>query len=47
MNNWGGNRSITIPKTYLNSTSTNTITFKNNSSSSSIGSWGVRNIKMK
>jgi len=46
-NNWGGNRSITIPKTYLNSTSINTITFKNNSSFSDANFWGVRNIKVK
>jgi hypothetical protein len=44
VNNWGGNRSITIPRTYLNGSSINTITFKNNSSSST---WGVRNIKVR
>jgi hypothetical protein len=46
-NNWGGNRSITIPRTYLNSASSNTVTFKNSSSSASADSWGVRSIKVK
>jgi hypothetical protein len=44
---WGGNRSITIPRSYLNSSSTNTITFKNSSVAQSADSWGVRNIKFK
>jgi hypothetical protein len=46
-NKWGGNRSITIPKTYLHSSSTNTVTFKISSNSSAVDSWGIRNIKVK
>jgi hypothetical protein len=46
-NKWGGNRSVIIPRTYLNSSSANTITFKNNISTSTTGSWGIRNVKVK
>jgi hypothetical protein len=44
---WGGNKTITIPKAYLSSSSTNVVTFKTNSSSPATDRWGVRNIKVK
>jgi hypothetical protein len=44
---WGGNKTITIPKAYLSSSSTNIVTFKTNSGSPTTDRWGVRNIKVK
>lgn len=44
---WGGNKTITIPKAYLSSSSTNIVTFKTNSGSPATDRWGVRNIKIK